>query len=276
MPCECGSTTKCMTSRCKCHADGKMCGSSCDCSSECCENRKGSDGGDGGGGAKSSSCKCGPTTKCMTPRCKCHVDGKKCGSSCDCSSECCENRKCIAAVPAGTRHAAVVEFDGDEIDAEGLRGAVTHMEDDVWSFQGKDLYTLSTRRPLDSNVDHILEVQIVKRAFEGAPPAGSTRSVKAAVNDVINLNVTTDVINQAKKGPFTSFLHRLDTSARFVSVSQYARTSCPDLVDRGVWARIEKSVVEAHDRIATRLESQPALTGFVDELSSIIEKMKLE
>ncbi len=150
------------------------------------------------------------------------------------------------------------------------------MENDVWAIRGKDLYTLSSRRPQASNVDHILEVQIVKRAFEGAPPAGATRSIKAAVNDIINLNVTTDAINQAKKGPFTSFLHRLDTPARSVSISQYARTSCPDLVDRGVWARIEKSVVEAHDRIATRLESQPALSGFVDELSTIIEKMQLE
>jgi hypothetical protein len=150
------------------------------------------------------------------------------------------------------------------------------MEDDVWAIRGKDLYTLSSRRPRDSNVDHILEVQIVKRAFDGAPPAGATRSIKAAVNDVINLNVTTSAINHAKMGPFKSFLNRLDTSERSVSISQYARTSCPDLVDRGVWARIEKSVVEAHDRIATRLESQPALSGFVDELSSIIEKMKLE
>ena len=230
-------------------------------------------------------CECGPTTKCVTSRCECHADGKKCGGSCDCSSECCENRKggggggkgaAAYAAHAGPRRAAVVEFDGDEIDVHGIRGAVTHMEDDVWAIRGKDLYTLSSRRPHDSNVDHILEVQIVKRAFEGAPPAGATRAIKAAVNDVINLNVTTDAINQAKKGPFTSFLHRLDTSARTVSISQYARTSCPDLVDRGVWARIEKSVVEAHDRIATRLESQPALSGFVDELSSIIEKMKLE
>ena len=249
-------------------------------------NRSGGGGG-GGGGAKSSGCECGPKTKCIRATCECHADGKKCSGSCDCSSECCENRKggggggggggaSAYAVPAGPRHAAVVEFDGNEIDADGIRGAVTHMEDDVWAIRGKDLYTLSSRRPQASNVDHILEVQIVKRAFEGAPPAGATRSIKAAVNDVINLNVTTDAINQAKKGPFTSFLHRLDTSARTVSISQYARTSCPDLVDRGVWARIEKSVVDAHDRIVTRLESQPALSGFVDELSSIIEKMKLE
>ena len=180
-----------------------------------------------------------------------------------------------AAACAGL-HLALTKFDSDEIDSDGLRRVVTHMEDDVWAIRGKDLYTLSSRRPHDSNVDHILEVQIVKKAFEGTPPAGATRSVKAAVNDVINLNVTTDAINQAKKGPFTSFLHRLDTSARSLSVSQYARTSCPVLVDRGVWARIEKSVVEAHDRITAQLNSQPALSGFVDELSSIIEKMKLE
>jgi hypothetical protein len=205
-------------------------------------------------------------------RCGCHAEGKKCGGACGCSSECCKNRKGGAAAyaaPAGLRHAAVVEF------YVGIRGAVTHMEDDVWAFRDMDLYTAKRSRPQDSNVDHILEVQIVKRAFEGAPPAGATRSIKAAVNDVINLNVTTVAINQAKKGPFTSFLNRLDTSERSVSISQYARTSCPDLVKSGVWARIENSVVEAHESIATRLESQPALSGFLDELSSIIEKMKL-
>jgi hypothetical protein len=175
-----------------------------------------------------------------------------------------------------SRDTAVAEYGAEEISADGIRGAVSYKEDAVWSHRGgKDAYTLSTRRPSDPNVDHIIEVQIVQKAFEAAPPAGATRFLKAAVNDVINLNVTMEAINKAKRGPFSRFLNRLD-SARALPVSQHARSSCPGLVDNGVWARIEKSVAEAHDRIAAQLESKPALSGFVDKLASIIEKMKLE
>jgi hypothetical protein len=158
---------------------------------------------------------------------------------------------------------------------------VTDKGDAVWAHRGaRDVYTLSQRRPANPNVDHILEIQLLERAAREAPPAGATRGVYNAVNDVINLNVTTSRINQSKKGPFTSFLNRMDRADTRGerSLEQYARTSCPHLVDLGHWARIEGAVVRAYEDVDTALQARrapPATQLLLDELHSILQRMQL-
>lgn len=333
MPCGCGRTTKCVTLRCPCRLEGTSCFDDCNCTESCCENRglgtsgvhRGSSGvsfvAAGAAGVLVSDavlsrrdldarpaaaaaaastasprglgCECGFTVKCVTSRCVCHRASVPCGSACRCSSAKCENRARLGGGISsggrggGGRVSGSPRAPGsDEDDAnDHLRGAVTHLADAVWHARGRDVYTLSNRRPGHENVDHILEIQVVQKAYEALPAAFSTRSVRSAVSSAVkgavncetNLNVTSSAINQAKRGPFTSFLHRLD-ERRSLPVAQFARTSCPALVEDGTWARIEANVVTAHERVVATLEDAPrsaALESFVDELARVVARMGL-
>ncbi len=66
--------------------------------------------------------------------------------------------------------------------------------------------------------------------------------------------------------------------AERLSLAEHAASSCPELVQDGTWARIEQCVATAHEDIEARLDDAPlpAVALFVDELSSIVNNMRLD
>ena len=212
-------------------------------------------------------------------------------------------------MPALTRGAAArlrlqatIEEQPDEADdaAEhapdiALRQSVTGRADSVWSFRNeRDAYTLATRADTQrSAVDHCLEIQLVEMAFVRAigssgARAGSAATAQAAaalrdrVNAVTNLNVTSAKVNNAKRGPFTAALNRLEKGRlRAVTIEQLARQGKAKwLVDEGHWARIGSCVVQSYEATDAWLREgeRDALPGSntlvdatMDELQSIMQ-----
>ena len=95
-----------------------------------------------------------------------------------------------------------------------LRKGVTDLAPQVWKYRNdQDVYRfkneLETKLP---EVDHCIEIQLLNDAFINCKPNGRPliySLVKDKVNGIENLNVTTHEVNQAKKGPITSFISRL-------------------------------------------------------------------
>ena len=203
-------------------------------------------------------------------------------------------------MPALTRSAAhqiVVDKEGEIVDVCPrplvLRESVTAKASQVWAHRGEvDVYCGATRTATERpQVDHCLEVQLAEtalvRAFNNErgcsvssiATAQASDLIRAALNKVSNLNVTSAKINQAKRGPFTAALNRLDSDRlRSVSIEQLARQGRGKwMVDNGTWARIEKAVVASYDDVAEALEDADALPaasklvkGSVEELQSML------
>lgn len=173
-----------------------------------------------------------------------------------------------------------------------FRKNVSRLRTVVWEARDdRDAYTGKSRRALaedHQNVDHVIEVQLIEFAAGDAlaAHAGLAAQFCEVVNTPANLNVTSREINQAKKGPFTAALNRLkkrDGTLRSISVEQLARTGRAKwLVEKGVWARIEKETVASYDAVETRLNSQrltrahtKALEVALDNLHTTMETIKL-
>lgn len=170
-----------------------------------------------------------------------------------------------------------------------LRGNVSQKIEDVWKRRDhKDVYTLFLRSVVeekDPEVDHVMEIQIINRAFGNAhmkndSVAANTRDAKgflfSTVNDVDNLNVTPHTVNQAKKGPFTQSLNRILADEQPLGLRELASQS---LVDDGTWARIEGAVQEYYDQLIKEVSerAENALTrAFQDELHDLVSTIGLE
>ena len=156
-----------------------------------------------------------------------------------------------------------------------LRRAASGKADEVWSHRGQmDMYTRATRCSVcerHPEVDHVLEVAFLQDAQEQACVGQGARVwdgfaamhmgelLQDVANGVENLNVTTRMVNQKKKGPFASVRNRMRKSdgreLRSITLEQFARTgAAKPLVDDGTWARIETSIVQTWDALKPQLE----------------------
>ena len=158
-----------------------------------------------------------------------------------------------------------------------LRRNVSKQQDDVWSLRNDiDLYTLQSRSSITKQIpeiDHMLEIMLFERAFErarhingancanGFAVAHATELLRDQCNMLANLNVTTRRINQKKKGPIGSAMRRQERALgahdlRIIPLEQYARSGAArELVDSGVWKRIERSIQSQLDQFDTWIEN---------------------
>ena len=199
-------------------------------------------------------------------------------------------------MPPLTRSAARAASAGTDVTGmQGLRGSVSVKANVVWDHWGIDRYTGWERdQTLDPQVDHVLEVQVAEYAYVlaygtvGANAASMAATQAHAelvdvLNGVTNLNVTTKAINQAKKGPFTRALNRLNSdSLRDLTLEQFARTgrTTKPLVDDGTWARIEGAIVTTWDATNHQLREADLLPQAaelaehtLDELAGVLTRL---
>lgn len=154
---------------------------------------------------------------------------------------------------------------GDKL---SLRESVTSKASAVWLHREHvDMYSGRTfDGTFSTQVDHVLEVQLSEMSLVAAfqrenATVGSFATIQAAgilrvaFNGVENLNNTTAKHNQAKRGPFTAAINRLnDGRLRSISLSQLASQGRAKwLVDNGDWTRIETEVVRSHETIEYNL-----------------------
>ena len=193
----------------------------------------------------------------------------------------------------------------DGAEALVLRESVTSKADAVWAYRGGvDVYSGATREDtLKPQVDHQLEVQLVEMALvrtyaqqgRGAQgvsmaAAQAADALRTALNGLDNLNVTSARHNQAKRGPFTAAINRLqsDRGLRAVTIEQLARQGAARwMITNGDWYRIERAVVESYDQAATWLRdealrtderlpgAQRVIEGSVEELGSMLNSLGL-
>ena len=180
----------------------------------------------------------------------------------------------------------------DKVDFSKVRKGVTSKKEEVWKHRNdKDVYTLRVREDVEKNtpeVDHIIEIQIHKSLLARVEKKGTvavrTRAGIDAYAEIINstpcLNVTTKKINQAKKGPFTSFLNRYDGSKSLRGKSVDDLLKNREMRDSGTWDRIKKSVVTTwYDHTEKELKektSEAFSSAFIEEMGVMMESMKLE
>ncbi len=190
-------------------------------------------------------------------------------------------------MPVLTRSATKAASSGD-VSALGLRANVVGKTDAVWETRSSiDMYTGRTRKETcDPEVDHCLEVQLAELALVRAYEQTDARSgsiatsqahemLRDAINNVDNLNVTTRRVNQAKRGPFTAAISRLNSEKlRVVPLEQLARQGRAKwLVDDGTWTNIESSVVIAYDVDECKLRNTPALRGASKVVDATLEEL---
>jgi hypothetical protein len=164
------------------------------------------------------------------------------------------------------------ETEGDVGDAHralALRESVTSKADAVWAYRGGiDVYTLASRPSTETpQVDHITEIQLIETSLAAAFASNRGKSgsmatsaavelLRSRLNSVVNLNCTSAKVNQAKRGPFTAALNRIQSDRlRDVTLEQLARQGRAKwLVDQGIWARIESGIVESFDAVKSELD----------------------
>ena len=175
-------------------------------------------------------------------------------------------------MPALTRAAARTLNNENGQDLSGLnlalRSSVSKRASAVWEYrEGSDLYTGCCRaNTIAPQVDHVMEIQLVEVALAKACRSGCAAAIHADceqaaaqlrpnVNSCRNLNVTSKLVNQKKRGPFTAALNRMrDDRLRTVVVADLARRGAARcLVDDGTWANIETSIVSAYDALSAEL-----------------------
>ena len=177
----------------------------------------------------------------------------------------------------------------------GLREDVKSKSEAVWRARGDvDLYTLHPRSvvaTLEPQVDHTLEVQLCEFALAGRAPGPQEGAclewLRAHMNGVPNLNVTTRRCNQSKRGPVTAALNRLGAPGgaqlREISFEQLARQGRARwMVDEGVWARVERAMRASHSELEAAAGDGPRTRGaslreeVVGDLGELLSKLGVE
>jgi hypothetical protein len=172
-----------------------------------------------------------------------------------------------------------------------MREPVTAKAAAVWAHrQDTDLYSgtrkQATQKP---QVDHILECQLTEMALartfqsgrqtrlKSMATAQATEWLRDVVNGLGNLNVTSAKINQAKRGPFTAALNRLQSGQlRTVSIEQMARQGRGRwMLEDGTWPRIETAIVASFDELQScEVKALPAaqevITESIEELHILL------
>lgn len=189
-----------------------------------------------------------------------------------------------------------------------LREAVAMGTDDVFDFrEDVDLYTMLEKKEVVKRapqIDHVLDTRLLNVVYKtGLKDAGVAARTRAAatrgaemlndvINNVINLDVTTQTVRQAKAGPFRAFVNRLEKGdgdvawgegeTCFEDLARNSKSSTVrSLVDQGTLARIGKAVVKVYDDLEVHVESKKADLGvhgdaLMDGLERAINAMKLD
>lgn len=131
------------------------------------------------------------------------------------------------------------------------------------------------------NVDHVVELQLIDYAT--APIVQKNvaleKNLAQVVNAVVNLNVTSKMINQSKKGPFTACLNRVKKGV-YVDCDELARNGRARwLVENGTWDKIKTETVLSFDamhdslseKVLTRAHAK-TLDEATDALRNLLEK----
>ena len=197
--------------------------------------------------------------------------------------------------------------DDDELNTSSssdshLRANVSSKSSQAWKFRGeRDVYT-NFRNYTDivkPEVDHVWEIQLLDRAWEKAtqhiPPSvlhAGREAVAKFVNDVGNLNVTSHIVNQKKKGPFMRWKKRLDESRlrqrpliEAIELSARADESreMRKMIDNGTWSRICGTIVTTFDYLHEECNSgkapataQRIVVEFGDQVHELLTAMKID
>ena len=196
-------------------------------------------------------------------------------------------------MPVLTRSARLCLKDQDDPNSSVLilREPVTTKTAAVWTHrQDTDVYSGARKQATEKpQVDHILECQLTELALartfqcgrqtrlKSMATAQATEWLRNAVNGLDNLNVTSTKINQAKKGPITAALNRIQGGQlRNVSIQQMARQGRGRwMLEDGTWSRIEAAVVASFDELQSReVKTLPAagevISESVEELQAIL------
>jgi hypothetical protein len=165
---------------------------------------------------------------------------------------------------------------------------VSSMREQTWTRRKSvDLYTCRKRKGVERpEVGHIIECQLIFAAAVNAHDylPHVTRQHHAfeqsreLFNSTINLNVTTNHVNQNKKFPFKEWLHVNQYSHRESLEDIVRRTkSGRKLTDEGVWGNIGRSMVMVYDELAENARGMqnghtPAI---VKQLNMIMTRMEI-
>ena len=184
--------------------------------------------------------------------------------------------------------AAATEQSAEDI--VNLRMNVQPLKDQVFRFHGGlDKYTLLKKKEVEKltpEVDHEWEIQVLNQAYAGAiaglrETRGAQNTLKQIVNSERNLNVTTHVVNQAKKGPFMRVVNEYKFRGGYQGSPSLEDLRCipRHLQESGHWARIEVAMVvsyEALDRHADDLRDDAArrlVKRVTSQMQGMIEQM---
>ena len=298
--CACKGESGCLTDRCKCVLNGDPCSSACGCSVQRCTRRWNLSHASGD---PDKGCRCSAGSGCKTNNCRCVSERNPCGDGCSCSIDKCARRynslprvgdldqqsgsKCSAQLGCETmrRDRGCAAVTRDVSDSSGgcldqkckqrysLRESVSGLTDRIWRYRGDvDAYTKRSKADSEGDRmenDHVWEIQILEAVQGSLPPACNTRAVtdnlKVIANHVSNLNVTTQKINQAKKGPFTIWRNHysvgrpipLDEAIGLTS-SRYGKTT---MKDEGYWDNIKEEVVKTYDKVIGHLHDPAQVIG---------------
>ena len=108
----------------------------------------------------------------------------------------------------------------------------------------------------------VLECVLAKCTLTGSELYYVIDTLKLIVNGIQNLNVTTCLINQVKKGPFKRFVSRYNTTLQPITLDQAIKITieatcsnltCRKMRDAGHWGRIKTEVVNAYNEIDRQL-----------------------
>lgn len=156
-----------------------------------------------------------------------------------------------------------------------VRQNVADRADATWRYRNNhDIYTDFTKAKTlkeDSEVDHVIECQQTNASIASVSEGKRIlRSMTAAVENLFNseknLNVTTMKINRAKWGPIKRFMSAPTSSGKLVE--EFARESCPSLVQDGTWNKIEQAQVLCYDEMLEEAAdlSNSAASKHIEEL----------
>ena len=186
-----------------------------------------------------------------------------------CSRNILSGRTCSPASPATEPDA----LEAQQVAAAGLhtlRAGVKHKENEVWrARRGVDMYTgasCADTKARGQQVDHIIEVQIVDAAWVATlnlwvvdgkvtrkEALHAYQLLRAEINGIANLNVTSKRVNQAKEGPIRAGRNRLavrDGRLRTVRMEQLVRQGRNGwMLDDGTWDRVKQAIVTALNSI---------------------------
>lgn len=109
------------------------------------------------------------------------------------------SKKCVAAVKC------FVEGRSNPHSRRTFRGSVTSKIGEVWTYRrDEDIYREKNRsQTFSPEVDHIIEMQIIDMIQIYCPVL--SKAFKQEINSKSNLNVTTQEVNQVKKGPIQAW-----------------------------------------------------------------------